>query len=257
MVPLTGEQPASSDPHAPPVGPPTEPKPPQIAWQEPLSELPLTPSARLALQGQGQAPQVMQGQGLQGLQGQGQAPQEMQGQGQGLQEMLGQGQGLQGHGHRLQGQGLQGQWQGHRLQEPAHGLQRQSQSPAHVQGQAPQGQGQSPQGQRQLPQGQRRSQQGQEQQHEQLRVFTALGAEGVGLRHALQSMACGHARCAITGAAFQHLLQLSDLTLLETVLRNAVVFARMKPHQKGQVLDLLSVRGLHQMHQGRARYIPV
>ena len=93
--------------------------------------------------------------------------------------------------------------------------------------------------------------------HEQLKVVTVVGAEEVGLTHALQSMACGHARCAVTGTAFHHLLQMSDLSILETVMHNAVVFARMKPHQKGQMIDLLSVRGLHQMHLGCARYIQV
>ena len=91
----------------------------------------------------------------------------------------------------------------------------------------------------------------------QLRVVMGLGAEEVGLTHALQTMACGHAQCAVTGAAFEQLLQMPDLTALETVMRNAVVFARMKPYQKGQVMDLLSVRGLHQMHDGCPRHLQV
>ena len=91
--------------------------------------------------------------------------------------------------------------------------------------------------------------------HGQLRVVIGTTAEDVGLTHALQTMACGHAQCAVTGAAFEHLLQTSDLSVLETVMRNVVVLARMKPHQKGQVMDLLSVRGLHQMHEGRPRHI--
>ena len=96
---------------------------------------------------------------------------------------------------------------------------------------------------------------GLQKQHEQLKVVTGLGGEEVGLRHAMQSMASGHSCCAITGSAFAHLLQMSDLSILETVMHSAVVFARMKPHQKGQMIDLLSVRGLHQMHLGCARYI--
>lgn len=70
-------------------------------------------------------------------------------------------------------------------------------------------------------------------------------------------MAAGQAQCAVTGDAFHQLLQGSDLSILEAVMRNVVVFARMKPNQKGQVMDLLSVRGLHQMHQGRPRHIQV
>lgn len=93
--------------------------------------------------------------------------------------------------------------------------------------------------------------------HGQLRVVHGMSSEAIDLSHALQSMACGQCQCAVTGAAFQHLLQTSDLSILETVMRNVVVFSRMKPHQKGQVMNLLSVRGLHQMHQGVPRHIQV
>ena len=74
---------------------------------------------------------------------------------------------------------------------------------------------------------------------------------------ALTSIAEGQAQCAITGAAFEHLLQQEDLTVLQAVLQNAVVFARMRPHQKAQVMSLLGVAGLHQVFQGRHRHIPV
>lgn len=74
---------------------------------------------------------------------------------------------------------------------------------------------------------------------------------------ALAALAEGQARCAVTGDAFEHLLQCEDLSALETVMRNAVVFARMKPHQKGQVMDLLNIRGLYQMHKGQVRHIQV
>lgn len=75
--------------------------------------------------------------------------------------------------------------------------------------------------------------------------------------NAMTSIAEGDAQCAITGAAFEHLLQQEDLSVLEAVLQNAVVFARMRPHQKAQVLSLLGVAGLHQIFQGRHRHIPV
>ena len=40
-------------------------------------------------------------------------------------------------------------------------------------------------------------------------------------------------------------------------MRNVVVFARMKSHQKGQVMDLLGERGLHQIFKGQPRHVPV
>ena len=67
----------------------------------------------------------------------------------------------------------------------------------------------------------------------------------------------GEAQCCVTGPAFEQLLQLGDLPLLETVMRNVVVFSRMKPHQKGQVMDLLSTRGLHQLIDGQQHQFPV
>ena len=67
----------------------------------------------------------------------------------------------------------------------------------------------------------------------------------------------GQVQCCVTGPAFEQLLQLGDLPLLETVMRNVVVFSRMKPHQKGQVMDLLSTRGLHKFVNGQQQHIPV
>ena len=74
---------------------------------------------------------------------------------------------------------------------------------------------------------------------------------------ALASLAEGHARCAVTGAAFEHLLQQQNETTLSVVMHSAAVFARMQPHQKGQVMDLLTCRGLHQMTSNGSRFIPV
>ena len=74
---------------------------------------------------------------------------------------------------------------------------------------------------------------------------------------ALCALAEGRARCAVTGDAFEHMLQMADLSMLETVMRNVVVFARMRPFQKGQVIDLLNIRGLYQMHRGQPRHIKV
>ena len=53
------------------------------------------------------------------------------------------------------------------------------------------------------------------------------------------------------------MLQLSDQSLLETVMSNVVVFSRMKPYQKGQVMDLLGTRGLHRIVAGQQQHLPV
>ena len=74
---------------------------------------------------------------------------------------------------------------------------------------------------------------------------------------ALSAMAEGQMQCAVTGNALERLLQLSDLSVLETVMRSAVVFSRMQPHQKGQVMDLLGMMGVHQIFNGQSRFIPV
>ena len=74
---------------------------------------------------------------------------------------------------------------------------------------------------------------------------------------AFTAMTEGRLQCAVTGDAFEQLLQLSDVSLLEAVMRNAVVFSRMQPHQKGQVMDLLGSRGIHQPFEGHPRHIQV
>ena len=61
----------------------------------------------------------------------------------------------------------------------------------------------------------------------------------------------------MTGPAFEYMLQQEDLSVVETVMRNVIVFARMRPGQKGQVMDLLGTRGLQQMHKGQQRTVPV
>ncbi len=75
---------------------------------------------------------------------------------------------------------------------------------------------------------------------------------------ALQSIAQGQAQCCVTGQAFDLMLQRAEpAPLVQTVMQNAVVFARMRSHQKGQVLELLSSRGLHQIVDDQKRHIPV
>lgn len=73
----------------------------------------------------------------------------------------------------------------------------------------------------------------------------------------VHSIALGEVQCCITGEAFEHMLQHAEPALLECVMRHVVVFARMKSRQKGQVVELLSHRGLHQMVHGQEHHIPV
>ena len=70
-------------------------------------------------------------------------------------------------------------------------------------------------------------------------------------------MVQGEVQCCVTGAALEHILQLGNASLLEAVMAGAVVFSRMKPHQKGQVMSLLSSRGLHHLIQGQQHHLQV
>ena len=90
-----------------------------------------------------------------------------------------------------------------------------------------------------------------------LKFTDILTGQNVERSQALLALAEGKMQCAVTGESFEQLLQQSDLSLLELVLRNAIVFARMKPHQKGQVMDLLGRRGIYQMFQGQPRHVQV
>ena len=73
----------------------------------------------------------------------------------------------------------------------------------------------------------------------------------------LTSVAQGQAQCCVTGPAFAHMLEQADLSMLHMVLHNVVVFARMQSHQKGQIMELLGTRGLHQVLDGQQRHIQV
>ena len=73
----------------------------------------------------------------------------------------------------------------------------------------------------------------------------------------LTALAEGQVQCCVTGPAFSHLLQQPDLSVLESVMQNVAVFAQMQSHQKGQVMELLSTKGLHQVFDGQQRHIPV
>ena len=92
---------------------------------------------------------------------------------------------------------------------------------------------------------------------EGLRFVLGLSTKTMSPTQALTALAEGHLQCAVTGAAFQHLLESSDLDALEIVMRSVVVFARMQPHQKGRVVDLLTIKGVHQMHNGSSRHVQV
>lgn len=90
-----------------------------------------------------------------------------------------------------------------------------------------------------------------------LRFLQVPGNQNCEGSWALSALAEGQLQCAVTGDALKLMLQLPDTSLLEAVMRNAVVFARMKPHQKGQVMHLLGTVGLHQLFDGRHRHIQV
>ncbi len=83
------------------------------------------------------------------------------------------------------------------------------------------------------------------------------GFQGESALQALKSVAQGQAHCCLTGPAFAHLLKQEDLSMLQIVMQNVVVFARMQSHQKGQVMELFGARGLHQMLDGQSRHIEV
>ena len=90
-----------------------------------------------------------------------------------------------------------------------------------------------------------------------LKFTDLLTGQDVDRSQALLALAESKMQCAVTGDSFEQLLQQSDLSMLELVLRHAIVFARMKPHQKGQVMDLLGRRGIYQMFQGQPRHVQV
>lgn len=83
------------------------------------------------------------------------------------------------------------------------------------------------------------------------------GFQGESALQALKCVAQGQAQCCVTGPAFAHLLKQEDLSILDIVMHNVVVFARMQSHQKGQVMELFGARGLHQMLDGQPRHIEV
>ena len=81
--------------------------------------------------------------------------------------------------------------------------------------------------------------------------------QGESALQALTSVAQGQAQCCVTGPAFNQLLQQADPSVLEIVMQNVVVFARMQSHQKGQVMELLGARGLHQIVGNQQQHIQV
>ena len=87
--------------------------------------------------------------------------------------------------------------------------------------------------------------------------FSLAGGGSMGAKEALVGLAEGCMQCAVTGDAFGRLLQFGELSVVETIMRGAVVFSRMQPFHKGQVVDLLSTRGIHQLFDGQPRHIQV
>lgn len=87
--------------------------------------------------------------------------------------------------------------------------------------------------------------------------LSVAGQEHVDAAQVLAALAEGQMQCAVTGDAFEALLQHHDMSMLETVMHSVVVFSRMQPHQKGQVMDLLGMTGVHQLFHGRPRHVAV
>ena len=90
-----------------------------------------------------------------------------------------------------------------------------------------------------------------------LRFVDGESNQAIEPAEAIASLAEGNAQCAVTGPAFELLLRQDLSASVEVVMQNAVVFARMQPHQKGQVMDLVTQRGLHQLTASGSRFIPV
>lgn len=74
---------------------------------------------------------------------------------------------------------------------------------------------------------------------------------------AMTALAEGQLQCVVTGSALDYLLQHAPASMMETVMRSAVVFARMRPHQKGQAMALLGSAGLRRAFQGRSCHLAV
>ena len=67
----------------------------------------------------------------------------------------------------------------------------------------------------------------------------------------------GAAQCCVTGPAFEHVLGQEDMSVVEAIMGSVAVFARMRSHQKGQVVDMLGSRGLYQSLDAQPRHMPV
>ncbi|DBA99058.1 TPA: hypothetical protein ACH3X1_014197 [Trebouxia sp. C0004] len=72
---------------------------------------------------------------------------------------------------------------------------------------------------------------------------------------AFNTISQGTMQCCITGPAFEYLLQQPNQALVQAVMLNSVAFTRMRSHQKGQLMNLLGRKGLHQMLNGQRQHI--
>ena len=67
----------------------------------------------------------------------------------------------------------------------------------------------------------------------------------------------GAIQCCMTGPAFEQMLRLKDAAVVETVMGSVAVFARMRSDQKGQVMGMLSLRGIYQNVGSQMCHMPV
>ena len=80
---------------------------------------------------------------------------------------------------------------------------------------------------------------------DQLAFVVAEGGQlfPMGRKDAFALIAEGH-QCIITGPVFEWMLQHAEPSLLDSVLRNVAVCARMRSHQKAQLVQLLGTQGI-------------
>ncbi|KAL0037175.1 hypothetical protein WJX79_003951 [Trebouxia sp. C0005] len=79
--------------------------------------------------------------------------------------------------------------------------------------------------------------------------------EEIDAQRAITSLAQGLLQCCVTGPAFEQMLLQAEGSVVQAIMSSLVVCARMKGQQKGQVIDLLSQRGLHRTLHGEQSHL--
>ena len=88
-------------------------------------------------------------------------------------------------------------------------------------------------------------------------TFTpAAGRYHMDPHEAFKAMSEGSMQCSVTGHALEYLLQLPDVSLLETVVRNAVVFSRMQVCCKAALLCTARLSVVHSLTHLQTMQLP-